>query len=454
MSAPMMSRHVLPSPYWRLSVVIVVLLAVVGCGGKATEGNPQSEPIAPNLPQQTLLSSSMREQPVPGWTVTVGDLGLAPGTVVRPVGNIDDLGVFLGITDEGWLLLGLDVSSGKRMFGPVRLGPADGATDFNCFVNGPPKVLCVRQNSGPNLPSTAWVVDTTSGELVFDGPTDLRVAGPQGQPNLEQFADYAIATVANKGVYGVGPHGELTWFVPGDGNLTSQFTVRHLDSIPSVLAVQGTGKVADLVFSVADGKVVKPVMPDGVQLGRAVVYPGGFGYEYTTAGDYTAERVAFFDSGGNKLGEPATTGTLETRSLDVPIVGSKARDLVLTVEGQQLLELPPSVPSPYARLIGSRFFVASDADHRVWEQFDLRTGEAGKTCHGESLWTYYIGSDGEVAVARDEGNGLVAGVDLTTCDVLWSIPGPASHEAKEVWKVNTTLVQRTNDRLFSLVSPR
>jgi hypothetical protein len=427
---------------------------LVSCGGKTTQGQPQSEALALDLPQQTLLAQSMRQLPVPGWTVTVDQLGLPPGTVARPVGNVGDLGVFLGITDEGWWLLGLDVTSGKRTFGPVRLGPAGNATNFNCFVNGPPMVLCVRQPADLDVPSTAWVVDTSSGEMVYDGPTDLRVAGRQGQPNLEQLGEYAIAIVIGVGIYGVGAHGELTWFVPGDGGLTSQFSVRHRDTVPSTLAVQGSGRVADVVFSVVDGHVVKPDIAPGTDLGRAVVYQGGFGYEYTVAGDYTTERVAFFDNTGKKLSEPRVEGTLENRSLDIPLVGSKTNDVVLTLDGQRVLGLPPSGPSPYARLIGSRFLVSADAKQRVWQQFDLRTGEAGKTCEGESLWTYYIGSDGEVVVARDEGDGLVQGVDLTTCAVLWSIPGPAPSEAKEVWKVHTTLVQRTDDKLFSLVAPK
>jgi len=58
-----------------------------------------------------------------------------------------------------------------------------------------------------------------------------------------------------------------------------------------------------------------------------------------------------------------------------------------------------------------------------------------------------------VAVAL--GNDTPAqGVDLTTCETLWSTPTPAPNEAKEVWKVNSPLVQRTDDRLFSLAAPR
>jgi hypothetical protein len=433
---------------WWLTVV--ASLALVSCGGGTTGGQPQADSM-PELPKQTLLTSSMRQQPVPGWTTTVKDLELPPGTVVRPVGNIGDRGIFLGITGEGWWLLGLDVTNGQRLFGPVRLGSAGDATDFNCYVSGPPAVLCVRQGPDPKVPSTAWVVDTSSGKLTFDGPTDLRVARTLDQPSLEQIGDYAIARVVGKGIYGVGPRAELTWFVPGNGMLPAQFTKMARDITPSMLAVQGGGRVRDIVFSVVDGKVVNPSVPQDIQLGQAVVYPGGFGYEYTEGSDLT-ERVAFFDNTGKKVSDPEPGGRLETRSLDLPIVGSDSNNRVFNVDGRKLLELPPSVPSPDARLIGSRFYISTDSDHRVWQQFDLRTAKAGKTCEGVGLGYQYIGSDGEVAVALT-ADTPAQGVDLATCDTLWTLPGSARHEAKEVWKVHTTLVQRTDDTLFSLVAP-
>jgi hypothetical protein len=369
------------------------------------------------------------------------------------VGNIGDRGIFLGITGEGWWLLGLDVTNGQRLFGPLRLGPAGDATNFNCYVNGPPTVLCVRQGPDAKAPSTAWVVDTSSGKVTFDGPTDLRVARTLDQPSLEQIGNYAIATVFDKGIYGVGAHGEMTWFVPGDGDLPTQFTSKARDIPMSTLAVQGGGGVADdVVFSVIDGRVVTPSVPHDVQPAQIVVYPGGFGYEYSPEEDPTRERVAFFDDAGKKLGDPALEGKLDNGSLDLPMISGKSSRSVFSLDGRTLLELPPSKPTADARLIGSRYYVATDAANRVWQQFDLATRKAGKTCEGNSLGYEYIASDGEVAVASGDDTPA-RGIDLATCDTLWSIPGSAPNEAKEVWKVNTTLVQRTDDTLFSLVAP-
>ena len=372
---------------------------------------------------------------------------------MRPVGNIGDRGFFLGITGEGWWLLGLDVTNGRRLFGPMRLGSAGDATGFNCYVNGPPMVICVRQGPDLEVPSTAWVVDTSSGKLTFDGPTRLRVAGAQKQPRLEQIGDYAVAGAEGKGIYGVGPRGELTWFVPGNGMLPTQFTRPGRDTPPSTLAVQGSGGLTDVVFSVVDGTVVKPSVPQAVQLGQAIVYPGGFGYEYTHR-RRVHDRVLFFDDTGNKLSEPEPGGHARDPLRRPATRGFEGERSDLHPGGPQAsVELPPSGPAPDARLIGSRFFVATDADRRKWQQFDLRTGEPGKTCEGDSLGPYYIGSDGEVAVALGRENGPARGVDLATCETLWSIPAPAPSEAKEVWKVHGTLIQRTDDRLFSLVAP-
>ncbi|MGE2836837.1 hypothetical protein [Mycobacterium sp. SMC-4] len=422
---------------------MAVLLVVTGC---TTQGEPTAVPV--ELPQQTLLASSMRAQPVAGWTVTVADLGLPPGTTLKPIGSIGSRGLFVGITDDGWWLLGIDVRNGQRTFGPVRLGAVGEAAAFNCYVNGPPDVLCVRQEQELAVPGTAWVIDTDSGEITYEGPTDVKVAWAQDRPRLEPIGDRVVATLENQGLHGVGSRGELTWFVPGDGILPAQFAFWDHDTRRPALAVQGTASGADVVFSTVDGAVITPSLPPDVRLRRAVVYPGGFGYEYSDGG---SDFVAFFDETGARRGEPIAAEGLETRSLDVPMVRTPAAYRVMASEGRQLLELPRTDTSPHARLIGSRLFVAQDQANREWQEFDLNTGERGRTCGSRNLGFDYVGTDGVVTVTR--GDGILArGVDLTTCDTLWTLPGSQEH-VTEVWRVGTTLVQRTDDTLFSLVAP-
>jgi hypothetical protein len=175
-----------------------------------------------------------------------------------------------------------------------------------------------------------------------------------------------------------------------------------------------------------------------------MVYPGGFGYEYSVTGDDSSTWVEFFDESGKQSSRPNFKGNLMTGSRDIPMVAAESSDVVLTFDGRKLLELPKSTAMPSTRLIGERLFVAGDADEKSWRQYDLRTGASGKTCDIEGLGSYYIASDGEAAVLHSDDT-LAAGFDLATCDKLWSIPS----SVQDVWRVNTTLVERINDELFS-----
>lgn len=427
-----------------LASALLPLLCLTGC----SSGEQEPADAAPALPEQTLLTGPLREQPVPDWTTTAADLGLPPGTAIKPIGASDHRGVFLGITANEWWLVGLDVTNGEPTFDPVRLGTSANAAAFNCYLNGPPNVLCVRQERDPATPGTAWVVDTDAGSISYEGPTEVKVAYAQGEPHLEPIGDRVVATVEGRGVHGVGSRAEPTWFVPGDGILPAQFASWDHDTTRAPLAVQGAGAGADVVFSLSDGAVVEPALPAEARLRRAVVYPGGFGYGYT---DGAGDHVALFDTAGTPRGEPIPAEGLETRSLDLPVVRTATDHRVLDADGRQILELPRTDSSPHVRLIGSRLYVAQDPVNRDWQQFDLRTGDAGSTCTDGRLGFDYVGSDGDVAVVRADGI-LARGVDLTTCEELWTLPASADL-VTELWRVHTVLVQRTGDTLSGLASP-
>jgi hypothetical protein len=143
------------------------------------------------------------------------------------------------------------------------------------------------------------------------------------------------------------------WFVQGDG-IVGPVEDWDRDSAPQPLAVQGGvgSSTTDVVFSVANGTVVKPEVPQGWRFGQAIVYPGGFGYEYSATGEYFSDQVAFFDDSGRELSRPNFKGTLLTGSRDLPMVQTSSNDLVLTLDGRTLLELPKSTAMPYTRPIG------------------------------------------------------------------------------------------------------
>lgn len=441
-----------------LAMVVVIAIAAVLISSRnhdtvsQTQTQTQTEHAELGLPAQPLLTSSMRQPPVTGWKLAAQDLGLPGGTTMKPFGNVSDRGYFVGVTGDGWWLVGIDVATGRRLFEPVRLGSSNDAQAFNCFVNGPTMVICVRQDRDPNQPARAWVIDAGKGLLTFDGPTQLRISMTLNQPELQQVGDYVVATVTGKGVYGVGPHAELSWFVPGSGHLT-QATEWVRDIAPQTLGVQnGSGSpTPSVVFSVTDGKTMKPVVLQDQQLGHAIVFPDGFGYEFHTGAD-SVDRLGFFDDSGQLLSHPDLVGTLRIGSLDLPMVETESTDVVLNIEGRQLLQIPKSPLMPYARRIGSTLFVTTDELQRSWQQYDLRTGASGKSCETEAFGFSYIASDGAVAIA-DGRRAPAEAYDLLTCDKLWSLPGSTQGQAKDVWRVNTTLIERVNDELFSLVAP-
>lgn len=431
-----------------LTAALVVVLVVE----RTSEKRPPSVSQL-GLPEQLLLTSPMNREPIAGWTVTARELDLPAGTFVRPIGTVGSKARFLGVTNEGWWVVGIDVASGHRLFAPVRLGASDDALNFGCFVNGPTMVLCVRQDRDTAKPTRTWVVNTANGMLSFDGPTDLQLPPTVNHPALYQVGNYVVAAVAGEGIHGVGAHGELTWFVPGSGQL-NQSGGWHRDGGPQTLAVQsGQGTSGgDAVSSVESGHAVTPPVPTGERGGQAVAYPGGFGYEYRGAGG-TLPRVAFFDDSGKELGRPDVAGTLRTGSLDLPMVETASDDVVYSLRARKLVEMPASVRNPSARLIGPRLFVSSDESQRWWQQYDLRTSSKGPLCDIQDLGFGYIGSDGAVAITLGSATPAQA-VDLSTCRTLWALTGSTASMSKQVWRVDTALLERTNDELSSLVAPR
>jgi len=197
-------------------VVVAAVTAVVFVTAPKQTGQPVAVPPL-GLPRQALLTSSMWKEPVLSWKTSSEELGLPPGTVPKVLGNVGDHGYFLGITGRGWWLVAIDVATGRRTAPPVELGLSDNALAFNCFINGPTAVVCLRQDRDPARPARAWVVDMERGAMMYDGPTDLRISTTDNHPNLYQVGDYAVAAVTGEGMHGVGPHAELTWFVPGNG---------------------------------------------------------------------------------------------------------------------------------------------------------------------------------------------------------------------------------------------
>ncbi|AIY49893.2 hypothetical protein ATO49_27900 [Mycolicibacterium fortuitum subsp. fortuitum DSM 46621 = ATCC 6841 = JCM 6387] len=435
----------------------MLMLLTAGC---VIDGQPVRNelPTAADLglPEQSRLAMPMQRQPVRGWRIGAATLGLDPKAAIRysPIRNVGDRAIFLAMAVRDWWVIGIDVANGHRLFESVPLGQHESAEDMlasACFANGPKMVVCLRGSAEPAAPTHAWVIDTDTGGLLYDGPTDLNWSTPKQDPAVQQLGDYLVATVDGQGVYGVGPHAELTWHVPGTGFV--EFPTDDASDVPApVLAVASRLREPDVVFSLADGKVLTPKVSAGEEVRRAVVYPDGFAYQRER--NYKDTGITFFDNAGSEKGQFDGAAELLSGSEIVPVARTADADRVLTMAGKPMLELSKPGLMPYTRLAGTTLLVSTDEDRRMWRQFDLRTGEEAKTCDNEALWYSYIGSSGDVVVM---GGGrtlaLAQAMDLATCEILWTLPGSTDNEAKDLWRVNTTLVLRVNNELSSLVPP-
>jgi hypothetical protein len=328
-----------------------------------------------------------------------------------------------------------------------------GTRSPDCFLNGPNAILCISQDVENPI---AWVLDPHTGQVSYHGPTDLRTY--PAKLKVRQVGIYAVAATQYQGVYGVGPKADTTWFIPGDGTIDRTY-LPDGDTVPPTLASQNKpGRRSDskVVFSLKDGRVINPEVDPGAKQWTTVIYPGGFAAEISLG--LGRDRVHFFDDTGRQTSRTSVEGSLDHYALDLPVVVSSNQDwAVYTPQGRKLLQESGSTPFP-TRLIGDSLFVKDTSDTMVtrWRRYDLRTGEQGKVCNF-NMDGGYIATDGHVGVfeAINPNVGLVTKAqDLATCDTLWTISSPIG-SLRDVWRVNTTLVQLSDDgtELMSLVAP-
>ena len=340
-------------------------------------------------------------------------------------------------------MIGIDVRDGRRLFAPIQLGAT--ARPPQCFLNGPTNVLCLNNDSS----NIAYVVDIQSGGLSYTGTTDLRLG--YATLAVEQVGTYAVAKTDNQGVYGIGPRAETTWFVPGDGQVRAG-PPHRFEPLPQELAAQLSAdpRAYEMtVFSLSDGKVIRPEVDNGAHLEKTEVYPGGFAAEVDDG--RKSLGIQFFDDTGKRLSERSVKGTLT--AVGLPIVKSNDQSSVYSPDGRKLLDIPAGA----IRLVGTTLFVNENKSEAfpMWRQYDLKTGAKGPAC--DFNMSNFLGVNGSVIVfdVTNREAGLVAKArDLATCDTLWTLPSKVNSFGR-VWRINTALVQLSDDgtELSSLVAP-
>ncbi|WNG87372.1 hypothetical protein C6A87_027130 [Mycobacterium sp. ITM-2016-00317] len=424
--------------------------------------------VAWDPPPQMFLASSMEHRPVAGWRLAVTDFGLPDGSrfVTDPmpmhsaplVGSIEERAFLLsqspGTTAPQWWLVGANSATGQPLFAPV---PLNSGGKPACFLNGTDAVLCITPDTEGR---TAWVISSRTGHVVHSGPTDLNVR--PNELNARQVGIHAVAESEHEGVYGIGPEAQTTWFVPGAGDTSLRY-LRRLDISPPAIASQtssGRGSFGTVTFSLTDGRVIKPDLPDGAEQQETLIYPGGFA-AVIDFGQFD-RKILLFDEQGRQTTDEAIDGRLPPQLpfFDLPVLtpsGDGHEWRIYTPHGGKVFESDGKWGWP-ERLVGSRLIVnAGEFETRGWAQFDLRTGQEGKRCTDLDMAAGYLGYDGRIAVTSD-GNPTVGldtvATDLDTCERLWVVSSPPG-SWRNVWRIGTALVQLSDEgtELTSLVAP-
>jgi hypothetical protein len=469
-SAPPSVRRRRRWPLIALAAVVAVLVVagilltgrIVGTGSIA--GRPAWVP-----PPQTLLASSMAQQPKPGWTVDIGALGLPDGSKIATsdeaywsnpfVGAIDDRAFFLagtpgsrGFSDAQWWLIGIASSSGEALFPPTRLGSGDLAP--KCVLNGPDMVLCLVDDVRDHVHTggMAWVVDAHTGAVGYTGPTRVAVGGDY---MIDNVGDYAVATSADRGVYGVGPSADLTWFVPGDGRLRGDTSGDGITMPPTRTNQNAANRSQQkIVFSAVDGTVTTPDLGAEHDPADVIVYPGGLAVR--TKPSAQVKQVVFFDENGIPVASKDLAGTFPDHLPGLPVVVTDSAAIVFSSRGDALAEIP-DYNSNNAFLVGSTLYAEDSATNEsAWRPYDLKKGSiSGPTCH--ERMDGFFASDGTVGVFKQDNPNIglvIKAVDLGTCTDAWSMRPPVG-SFRDVWRANSTLVTLSDDatELSSLVSP-
>lgn len=430
-------------------------------------------------PDDLLISMPLDRQPVPGWRKTAADLGLPPGVGTGSMfASINHSAFFIAGgenfdgSDPRGFVYGVDARTGETLFTPIEM-PGFRVASGDCFGNGPAVAVCVSDgNPEHDVPRSVWIIDLVRGSVKHNGPTNLRRPSYSGpEPHVQPVGNalgqtYLLGVVANRGIHGIGDRGELTWFRPGSGELSIPNYLQSDDIPPLTIAVQvpswTDANQQQQVFSVTDGTDLTPTPPPGLTLDKAVVYNGGFAYQFQEP--TKSAGVLFYDSNGNAVGRQQIDGTnllALDNSVGTPVLWQQApsRWNAYSTNGELKLSIPAQGPVTDFKTIGTKLYVqvggSPYAEDARWQQWDLLTGRSGPICnigfvnlHGID----YVGSDGTNVLSNtDLGRGTVSrATNMTTCEVMWET-SPVQGGA--VWKVGTgSLIQRTGDDITQLVA--
>lgn len=468
---------------WWLVLVCAVVVVVVAGGvaavqwwprGGSDDGPSKAQEAPIGTPKDRLIGFALDRQPVPAWRVSMADLGITPETRVGDLfATVSDRAYFKTLrSDPGnpatGLVYGLDTKTGKTLFPPIELS---GWMGGSCATNGPSVAVCVNGTCADWMrhcpgPEVVWVIDLEQGKVTYTGPTEVQgVDSPEawhpGRPVLvplgpSRGATRLVAVTEGKGVYGVGSRGELTWFIPGSGKLS---TAPDVDDItPLTVGIQWPELSSDRgpqVFSV-DGRDLTPTPPEGQRVADAQAYVGGFAVEFDQGSFH--QGVGLYDSDGKQVAMlPGAYAVLD--DTEMPIIVQRRPDAnldsgglqVYTAAGQHQVSIAASLFDSF-RMIGTKVYAGEPPG--PWRSWDLFTGEEGPACDMDLTGQTYVGSDGVTIIWRDRRHDEFVAVDPATCQNLWRTPVETGDDHHEVMKkAGTSLLRLTEHTIAGLRAP-
>ncbi len=459
-----------------LALTVVVLFVISVFWWPWAPDRPHTASASVGTPKDMLIPFPLNRQPVPGWRVTPQDVGLAPdATIGIMFASVGERAYFVRNADGNGQLYGLNITTGAPLFAaPVELPGFQSFSTADCFTNGPTTALCVSgpaYDAPPGTPNQAWVIDLHTGTITFTGTTELRLRGTSNMgdgPLLEAIGNHLgethlVASIEGKGIYGVGSHAELTWFVPGAGTLFIPDFKQASDTPSQTLAVQGPDPADPngpwVVFSAVDGTVRTPTPPEGLTIDKAVVYTGGFAYQFQEPAKPAG--VLFYDPEGNLLARVQPDANLiALDSADTPVMWNQGTGewQVYSTTGDLLVKIPATDLTTRFRTIGTKIYarVAGFGPEAKWQQWDLRTGQPGATCQVELDNLGYVASDGTTVIihawaGRTGAGSIDSAINMTTCHTEWETPQEAGRAIEKVG--DNTLIQRSRTEIVSLQAP-
>ncbi|SIH22911.1 Uncharacterised protein [Mycobacteroides abscessus subsp. abscessus] len=390
-----------------VALLAALVYVVAPKAGKPTDPAAAQAPIEPQL-----LAPISRTTPEQGWRITPHDISPKADSIGTRIGEAGDRVFFHSEGSDASWVYGINTTTGKLLYPAVQIDEESA----RCFLNGPGAIVCLYTGYvvGKGTVNTAWVIDTGTGKITYQGTTDVQDTA------LTQVGQYAVGSTIGEGWWGIGAQGERTWRVPGSGNPG----LINTKLAPTLPAQRLTGGELDgdrtVIFAVADGRVLTREASKEPQ-----IYPGGYADtnpEHTTAHIYDENGAVLNTIDGQGPNSVRIVSTPISEAVILAVGTSTPRWRIFDHTGKQYADFdqPSSGGSNNGlQVIGGRLFAQNYGD--TISTFDMKTGAQLKEC--DSIHTTgLVGTDSNTYIFEALGEGPKA-VDITTCQVLWTLEG-------------------------------